>query len=160
LAPPLESGSSKALMQSFPSGVFERGYRQQLAARLVRHPCVRGRCGRSIEARTRRTHGPPTANRRTGIQEAKERKRKHETTVIHQNGLQAVLPSPLLHKQPSIPLFDLLLIQALQMIVVTQAQLESAVDRNLSISQPHLRIGRFETKFDRRPGLLTKGARS
>jgi hypothetical protein len=40
------------------------------------------------------------------------------------------------------------------------AHLQSAVDRNLSISQLHLRIGHFEIKCDRRSGLLTKGARS
>jgi hypothetical protein len=43
---------------------------------------------------------------------------------------------------------------------VAQAQVQSAVDRNLSLSQLHLGIGLFEIKFDRRPGLLTKGARS
>jgi hypothetical protein len=42
----------------------------------------------------------------------------------------------------------------------TQAQLQSAVDRNPSLLQLHLRIGRFEIKFEQRPGLLTKGARS
>jgi hypothetical protein len=42
----------------------------------------------------------------------------------------------------------------------TQEELQSAVDRNLSISQLYLLIGRFEIEFDRRPGVLTKRARS
>jgi hypothetical protein len=42
----------------------------------------------------------------------------------------------------------------------TQAHLQSAVDRNLSISQLHLHIGRFKIKFEQRPGLLTKRTRS
>jgi hypothetical protein len=43
---------------------------------------------------------------------------------------------------------------------VTQTQLQSAVDQNVSISRLHLHMGDFEIKFERRPGLLTKGARS
>jgi hypothetical protein len=43
---------------------------------------------------------------------------------------------------------------------VEQAQLQSTIDQNLSISQLHLRIGDFEIKFDRRLGVLTKRAQS
>jgi hypothetical protein len=42
----------------------------------------------------------------------------------------------------------------------TRTQLQSAVDQNVSISHLHLRMRDFEIKFERRPGLLTKGARS
>jgi hypothetical protein len=42
----------------------------------------------------------------------------------------------------------------------TRTQLQSAVDQNVSISHLHLLMGDFEIKFERRPGLLTKGVRS